>query len=215
MAKTYETLRLGGRHWELHAAPDCDQCKFQARMRNRGAARQWLQQFKRDSSAMKELRRMLALENLSLRLDRASDDAILEQAAIMFETGRWLVSAPGHHTDTQSVSGEGGKSQSGKSDQDQAGASGQSTALLTDRRSSGAGDTGKKSASKELTWVEIRLLDTAGKPVGGVAFELKLPDGEVKSGKLDDSGIARFDQILPGQCEVRFPGLDGAEWKPA
>jgi len=200
----------------LHASPDCDQCKFQARMRNRDAARQWLQQFKRDGSAMKELRRMLALENTSLRLDRASDDAILDQAAIMFETGRWLVSEPGHHaSDTQSVSSEGSKS--AKSDEERAGTSarGQSSALLSDRRSSGAGDTGKKSTAKALTWIEIRLVDSAGKPVGGVGFEVKLPDGDVKSGKLDDSGVARFDQIVPGQCEVRFPELDGGDWKPA
>ena len=223
MSRVYETLGYGGRQWELHAASDCAQCRFQARLRNRAEARRWLQQFKGNTLSMTELRRLLARENTSLRLDRASDDAILDQAAVMFETGRWLVSAPGHShaSDTQSTGSEG--KQGGQSDESQAGAGtsarGQSGTRLTGGSQTGGGGAGKQGAaagtSKELTWVEIQLLDTGGKPVTGVAFEIKLADGTLKSGKTDELGGARFEQIVPGQCEVKFPELDGGDWKPA
>ncbi len=56
-------------------------------------------------------------------------------------------------------------------------------------------------------WIEIRLLDQWDEPVAGEAFEITLPDGSTVTGKLDDEGAARLERVLPGACEVRFPGL--------
>src|SRR4051794_40693275 len=106
----YETLRTGGRQWRLHAEPDCEECRFQSRLRNRAAARLWLQQFKGDALCMGEFRRLLARESdVNLRLERASEDAVLDQVARMFETGRWLVHNPdhAHGRGTQSPGSEG------------------------------------------------------------------------------------------------------------
>jgi hypothetical protein len=65
------------------------------------------------------------------------------------------------------------------------------------------------------TWIEIRLVDQDGKPVSHQSYELKLPDGSMRKGTLDEDGRARYDGIDPGNCTVCFPDIDGREWKPA
>src|SRR5262245_49832825 len=61
---------------------------------------------------------------------------------------------------------------------------------------------------KQLTWVEIELVDTAGKPVPGVRYRLELPDGQFQEGTLDQNGRARADDIDPGTCWITFPDHD-------
>jgi hypothetical protein len=61
---------------------------------------------------------------------------------------------------------------------------------------------------KQLTWVEIELVDTAGKPVPDVRYRLELPDGEFQEGTLDQNGRARADDIDPGTCWITFPDHD-------
>jgi hypothetical protein len=65
------------------------------------------------------------------------------------------------------------------------------------------------------TWVSIELLDDAGDPVRDIAFELELPDGSKRSGRLDERGRARFDGIKPGECKLSFPDIDASEWSAA
>lgn len=62
------------------------------------------------------------------------------------------------------------------------------------------------------TFIEIVLLDDDRNPVPGEAFELTLPDGDVRQGTLDQAGFARVDGIDPGTCDVSFPKIDGREW---
>lgn len=221
----YDIFRIGGQRWELQARPDCEECRLQARLRNRSQARAWLQQFKGDSLCMMELRGLLARESdIPLRPNRASDDDILDQAARMFELGRWHVHGQGHAhlpgTQSPSGAGEGKQGKGGQSGEDaQSGTGRQTGGRQGDGRLMGGLDSPRKASgadvSKELTWVEIQLVDADGKPVVGTTFEIKLPDGALRSGKLDVLGKARFDEIPPGQCEVRFPELDGGDWKPA
>lgn len=66
---------------------------------------------------------------------------------------------------------------------------------------------------KKTSWIEIEMIDEADDPVAGVKYEIKLPDGTVASGVLDNNGFARVDGIEPGQCEVGFPELDKDAWK--
>jgi len=56
-------------------------------------------------------------------------------------------------------------------------------------------------------WIEIKLVDSDGYPIKNIEYELHLPDGEIKKGKLDDDGYAKVDDIPPGKYEVRFPYL--------
>lgn len=66
-----------------------------------------------------------------------------------------------------------------------------------------------------LDWIEIQLLDEASKPIANQAYRIKLPDGSIRSGKLDKQGLARVDDIPGGMCEVSFTEIDGREWKAA
>jgi type VI secretion system secreted protein VgrG len=64
-------------------------------------------------------------------------------------------------------------------------------------------------------WIEIELLDEAGKPVAGEPYQVTLPDGTtVADGTLDEKGWARVDNIDPGTCKVTFPNLDKEAWEP-
>jgi type VI secretion system secreted protein VgrG len=64
-------------------------------------------------------------------------------------------------------------------------------------------------------WIEIELLDEAGKPVPGEPYKVTLPDGStVADGTLDGKGRARVDNIDPGSCKVTFPNLDKEAWEP-
>jgi hypothetical protein len=74
-------------------------------------------------------------------------------------------------------------------------------------RNSESSDAGVK------TWIAIRVLDEDGNPVPDVAYSVTLPDGSIMTGSLDDQGLARFDDIDPGQCHVSFPEIHAREWK--
>lgn len=58
------------------------------------------------------------------------------------------------------------------------------------------------------TWIEIELLDTAGKPVPNEPYWIELPDGQVREGRLNELGRAYFGDLDPGDCTVRFPAMD-------
>lgn len=58
-------------------------------------------------------------------------------------------------------------------------------------------------------WIEIKLLDEAGKPVPGEPYQITLPDGTtIADGTLDENGFARVDNIDPGTCKIVFPSRD-------
>jgi len=63
------------------------------------------------------------------------------------------------------------------------------------------------------SWIEIELVDEAGKPVPGERYEIKLPDGRVAKGTLDGKGFARVANTDPGNCEITFPELDKDAWE--
>jgi hypothetical protein len=58
-------------------------------------------------------------------------------------------------------------------------------------------------------WIEIAFVDAGMEPVADVDYEVRLADGQVKSGKTSQKGLARYDDIQPGECRVRFPKLKG------
>ena len=61
-------------------------------------------------------------------------------------------------------------------------------------------------------WVEINLVDTAGRPVPDAPYSIQLPDGRMQAGKLDKSGKARLEGIPRGDCKVRFPEIDVSDF---
>jgi uncharacterized Zn-binding protein involved in type VI secretion len=68
------------------------------------------------------------------------------------------------------------------------------------------------AASRTGHWVEIELLDKAGKPVPGEPYQIELPDGSTTEGNLDSQGQARVDGIDAGNCKITFPNIDKKSW---
>jgi hypothetical protein len=62
------------------------------------------------------------------------------------------------------------------------------------------------------TWVEFRLIDMEGNPVGNMHYTVVLPGGATEDGYLDSSGSVRFSGIDPGECTITFPDLDRDAW---
>ena len=58
-------------------------------------------------------------------------------------------------------------------------------------------------------WVEVELLDEAGRGVANERCEITLPKGRLIKAKTDARGVVRVSGIAdPGDCEIRFPDLD-------
>jgi type VI secretion system secreted protein VgrG len=76
-------------------------------------------------------------------------------------------------------------------------------------------DPDSEENKQKKHWIEIELVDEAGKPVAGEPYQVTLPDGTtVADGTLDEKGRARVDNIDPGTCKVTFPNLDKEAWEP-
>jgi len=53
-------------------------------------------------------------------------------------------------------------------------------------------------------YIELRLRDREGNPIGNRPYELILPSGEIRQGTLDGDGYAREEAIPPGRVRVRY-----------
>jgi uncharacterized protein (DUF2345 family) len=60
-------------------------------------------------------------------------------------------------------------------------------------------------------WIEVWLLDEDDRGVANEPYWIRLPDGQVREGRLDERGSVRFDGIPCGMCLVRLPGMDERE----
>lgn len=67
-------------------------------------------------------------------------------------------------------------------------------------------------ASETRDWIEIAVVDTNGKPVPKAAYTIELPDGSSRSGHLSEQGKARLEGIPSGECKVKFPEIDKADF---
>ena len=66
--------------------------------------------------------------------------------------------------------------------------------------------------SEESHWVAIELKDEDGNPVPGEAYKIKLPDGTIIDGRLDEEGKAKIERLAEGgKCEVTFPKIHKEE----
>lgn len=64
------------------------------------------------------------------------------------------------------------------------------------------------------TWIEIELVDTEGNPIPDELYWIQLPDGSVREGRLNGGGRAYFGDLDPGECDIRWPNLDGEAFAP-
>jgi hypothetical protein len=59
--------------------------------------------------------------------------------------------------------------------------------------------------------IEVRVVSAAGDPVDGARYELTLPDGTVRTGFADVSGVIKLTQLTQrGDCKLVFPDVDDA-----
>ena len=65
------------------------------------------------------------------------------------------------------------------------------------------------------TWVEMEVVDEDGRPMAGIDYTCMMPDGVMRSGKLDKDGKVRFDGIDPGNCAFMLPSLAPDAWRRA
>lgn len=66
--------------------------------------------------------------------------------------------------------------------------------------------TGRKHNVRLIraTFVHIVCKDPDGNPLAEHPFELELADGEVIRGRLDKDGLARHENVLPGECKFKL-----------
>ncbi len=63
------------------------------------------------------------------------------------------------------------------------------------------------------SWMEVQLVDEAGRPVAGEPYKITLPDRTVKEGVTDADGLARVTTRAGGTCKIQFPDLDRDAWE--
>jgi hypothetical protein len=72
-----------------------------------------------------------------------------------------------------------------------------------------------RSQVKERHWIEIQLVDEDRAGIPGVDYAIITPDNQQHSGTTGEDGVARLEDILPGQCKISFPKLDRDAWRAA
>ena len=73
----------------------------------------------------------------------------------------------------------------------------------------------KPPATSAKTWIEFLLVDQEDKPVPNERYKIKVTDGSVREGRLDEDGRVRINNIDPGNCMISFPDLDAKDWAAA
>ncbi len=110
--------------------------------------------------------------------------------------------------------GRGAESPSGAADGDRAAAATRSAGSSTATPAAATSPAAPVAADLK-DWIEIRLVDDQGEPVSGEDYRVELPDGSLRTGRLDADGRARLTGIARGACRVSFPFLDATSWEPS
>ncbi|MEW5993876.1 MAG: hypothetical protein AB1744_05720, partial [Candidatus Zixiibacteriota bacterium] len=69
---------------------------------------------------------------------------------------------------------------------------------------SSEGCSGRSGLLRYKDWVELKLKDEEGNPIGNRPFRARLPDGQIREGKLDQNGCAKIENVPPGKVKVTF-----------
>lgn len=81
----------------------------------------------------------------------------------------------------------------------------------------GAGEQAQNDGQTEqpLSWVGVEVVDQDNKPVQGISYTIKLPDGSIQEGVTDEEGKARYEAVEEGSVYISLDELHGDEWEPA
>ncbi len=69
------------------------------------------------------------------------------------------------------------------------------------------GDRARSGQLKYQDYIEIELKDQDDNPIADEAYVLRLPNGEVRKGKLDKNGYKKEDKLPPGKYDIEFPEI--------
>ena len=153
------------------------------------SCRRFIDEFKGDLAAMRDLRAVVAERNQEIRRDPLlSDDEVRDWIVRLLASRELLLARewPPH----------GG-------------------AATQSKKAEATPGTAAAPLRSVKTWIEIELLDDSGQPVPAEAYQIELPDGRLVRGRLDSEGKARFRNLDPGTCQVSFPEIEASEWEPA
>ncbi len=88
------------------------------------------------------------------------------------------------------------------------------TKMTLEKRSANRKEkTHKENDPKKKSWIKLKMVDEAGKPVTGLSYRVTAPDGRVASGTTNEKGEAEVKNIDPGSCKISFPTLDQEAWE--
>lgn len=88
-----------------------------------------------------------------------------------------------------------------------------SSSTSTGSTSSTASATREPTQSVKKDSIRCTLKGEDGKPIAGIKYAVRLPNGSVVKGETDSKGEINLSGIEPGMCEVEFPELHADEWK--
>jgi hypothetical protein len=68
-------------------------------------------------------------------------------------------------------------------------------------------DSATNDQQKGHDWIEIKVVDKAGRSVPNVRYKLELTDDSVVEGRTPGGGVVRVQGIDKGNCKLTFPEL--------
>jgi uncharacterized Zn-binding protein involved in type VI secretion len=71
----------------------------------------------------------------------------------------------------------------------------------------------KESEAEEKHYLDVKFVDKAGKPITGVQYTVKTPEGNISRGPL--TGKIKKSGIKEGNCEIALRAITKAEWSKA
>ena len=69
-----------------------------------------------------------------------------------------------------------------------------------------------EECSTMLQWIEIELVGEDGVGIPRAEYLVVTPDGREHTGVTGANGVARLENIRPGECKITFPKLDKDAW---
>lgn len=193
--------------WEIVPFARCSKADRYIDILDRTDVEWFLRQYKFDYRIMLHLRELLAPTD---PVHRLNDDQVIEIVTWRLATRELVLRQRVWRRSTEPAGSGGGAGEA------KAGAQAQAAGAT----SAASPPVRKSTKTVQKDWIGVLVVDERGRPVKDVKVKLKLTDGsevviDFLSAELQPDGSYRTDRVLdPGQCEISFPELCDAEWRP-
>lgn len=182
-----QMIAIGSQRWYLgqesgRGTAGCEEMRF----KDAASAKHFLQFSMRDRMALQSLRALLAAEDLGTTVRRMKDQQVIHEVAQRLATKRLSLWREARRP---LIGGTG-------------------PAILPAAEAAPPKPSKPPEKKVEKSWIKIELLDAQGNPVPNQPYKVTLPNGKVVTGKLNQNGSARLEDVDPGKCKVVFQELD-------